>query len=864
MPPLPSPLRPLVLCVLAACCAPAAAAEPAPAEAVDWRDRIVYFLMIDRFEDGDSGNNDQGHGEYDPADPRKFSGGDLAGVERRLDYIRDLGATAIWITPPVANQWWSDRAQFGGYHGYWASDFKAVDAHFGTLADYRRLADAMHGRGLRLVQDIVVNHTGDYFGWDEHYDPSQPDRGFVLRRQPDGSSSPAQPPFDRNDVRRRDHRKAAIYHWTPQIRDFNDPRQELDWQLADLDDLNTETPAVRAALRDSYGFWIREVGVDAYRVDTAFYVPPEFFADFLNADDPRRPGVLKAAAAAGKPGFHLFGEGFGIDKPYEDAMARKIEGYARGAGGEPLLPAMINFPLYGTLGDVFARGHPPGELGFRIENMMKVHADPWRMPTFVDNHDVDRFLAGGDEAGLKQALLAIMALPGIPTIYYGTEQGFREQRASMFAGGHGSGGRDRFDTDAPLYRYLRQITALRHGHRVFSRGTPTVLAANAAAPGAIAWRMTHGDEQALVVFNTATHAALLDRLDTGLPPGTRLQPLFGLSAEATPITLDRQGRASLILPPRSALVWSSRGIGNEALPAEASDLTLDPAVDVVAGDLALSGLAPGRSSLRLVVDGDLDSAQTVAVGRDGRWRASVATDDMIDRDIVHRVLAWDPATAAASGAHAFKVERAWSRVASVDDPLGDDTGPSGRYVYPDDIGWRASRPGDLLGADVDVSGGALRLTLKLRGIVSTWNPPNGFDHVVFNVFIEAPGRDGGTTAMPQQNATLPDGMRWHLRLRAHGWSNALFAAQGASTTADGTVVASAPRISVDRTANTVTFTLPARALGSADLSGARIHVSTWDYDGGYRPLAPQATGNTFGGGDADGEKVMDAITIKIP
>ena len=117
--------------------------------------------------------------------------------------------------------------------------------------------------------------------------------------------------------------------------------------------------------------------------------------------------------------------------------------------------------------------------------------------------------------------------------------------------------------------------------------------------------------------------------------------------------------------------------------------------------------------------------------------------------------------------------------------------------------------------------------------------------------------------MPQQNATLPDGMRWHLRLRAHGWSNALFDAQGASATADGTVVAFAPRISVDRAANTVTFTLPARALGDSDLSGARIHVTTWDYDGGYRPLAPQATGNTFGGGDADGPKVMDALSIRI-
>ena len=106
---------------------------------------------------------------------------------------------------------------------------------------------------------------------------------------------------------------------------------------------------------------------------------------------------------------------------------------------------MINFPLYGTLGDVFARGRPTAELAYRIRSMMPVHADPHLMPTFVDNHDVDRFLAGGSEAGLSQALLAIMTLPGIPTIYYGTEQGFTGQRGAMFAGGFGSGGRDHFD-----------------------------------------------------------------------------------------------------------------------------------------------------------------------------------------------------------------------------------------------------------------------------------------------------------------------------------------------------------------------------------------------------------------------------------
>ncbi|MDE2047318.1 MAG: alpha-amylase, partial [Betaproteobacteria bacterium] len=126
---------------------------PAP----DWRDQIIYFVVTDRFDDGDPANNDQGAHEYDPRDNGKYSGGDLAGLTRRLGYIQGLGATAVWITPPVANQWWDPLAQSSGYHGYWASDFSRVDAHLGTLADYQRLSDALHRRGMYLVQDIVVN-----------------------------------------------------------------------------------------------------------------------------------------------------------------------------------------------------------------------------------------------------------------------------------------------------------------------------------------------------------------------------------------------------------------------------------------------------------------------------------------------------------------------------------------------------------------------------------------------------------------------------------------------------------------------------------------------------------------------------------
>jgi len=120
----------------------AAAAENPKTQPVDWRDQVLYFAIIDRFADGDPTNNDQNAGVFDPADGSKNSGGDLRGITKRLDYIEGLGVTGLWITPPVANQWWDDEARFSGYHGYWSSDFSAVDAHYGTLDDYVALGRA--------------------------------------------------------------------------------------------------------------------------------------------------------------------------------------------------------------------------------------------------------------------------------------------------------------------------------------------------------------------------------------------------------------------------------------------------------------------------------------------------------------------------------------------------------------------------------------------------------------------------------------------------------------------------------------------------------------------------------------------------
>ncbi len=834
----------------------------------DWRDQVIYFALTDRFDDGDPSNNDQGAGEFNPASNAGYSGGDLKGLARRLDYIQGLGATALWITPPVANQWWDASIQYGGYHGYWAENLRKVDAHLGQLADYQALSDRLHRAGMYLVQDIVLNHTGNYFHYAGPWDAKRVTRNFQRNPAGSGAQAPSQWPFSLNDVRSPAHRKAGIYHWTPNVTDFTDPVQERSFQMSGLDDLNTENPVVRKALRDSYGYWIKAVGVDAFRLDTAFYVPPAAVSDFMHARDRAAPGMAQVAAQTGRSNFLVFGEGFGIDKPFEDKQARKIETYVKGEGGKVGggMQGMLNFPLYGTAGDVLARGRPTAELGYRIRCLMQVHAHPHLMPSFVDNHDVDRFLAGADTVALQQNLALIMTLPGIPVIYYGTEQGFTEQRASMFKGGYGAGGQDHFNTQAPLYQYIQRLTQLRRDHRVLSRGVPTVLRDNPVGPGALAYRMEDGAQQALVVFNTGTGPALLDNLATGLPGGSVLEAVFAREGAQRDETVDAQGRITLTLPARSVAVWVV-GAQRKPVAAQPAAISLEPLTNPrVTGDVAVRGQAAAGQRLQVVVDGDLQAAQTVVAQADGQWQAMVATDDMVNPNVDHSVVAWAADSGQASAAQSFRVDRPWRVVADVPDPADDDTGPTGSYRYPTDTGWTRYRQLDLRRTQVLTSGVSLRLDVTTNAITTLWNPANGFDHVAFTVYVELPGRPGGTSVMPLQNAVLPGGMQWHYRLRAHGWSNALFSSAGASASQEGTPVSPAADIRVDKAANTLSFVLKSAALGHpATLSGAKIYVTTWDYDGGYRALGPDLNSGRFGGGQPGDPLVMDAsAVITIP
>ncbi|MBI4676677.1 MAG: DUF3459 domain-containing protein [Elusimicrobia bacterium] len=862
---------------------PGAVSEP-----VDGRDQVVYFLMTDRFADGDPANNDQKAGEFNPADGRFYSGGDLAGVRSKLDYLQDLGATAVWITPPVANVWYDPVLKMAGYHGYWAADFKKVDAHLGTLEDYRGLSSDLHRRGMLLIQDIVTNHTGDFFSYQGPYDPADPAKNFRLKAGM-VPSRPTQHPFSMNDAGQAGARRLAAYHWTPDVADFNDEAQLLTHQVSGLDDLDTGQQLVRRVLRGSYDYWIEAVGVDGFRIDTARYVEHDFWRDFLHSTDPAVPGVEVFARRQGKEGFLTFGEVWTNATPFADKEDVLTASYL-GAADRPEMRAVLNFPLALELRAVFAKGAPPARLKYRLESMNRHYAGGRASVNFIDNHDMPRFLSESSEEGLIQALAALFTIPGMPVVYAGTEVGLSETRGSMFAGGFGSGGRDHFDRRHPLYGVIKSLAALRRAHPALRRGALVPLDGAAWGAGPLAYRLDLGEERLLVLFNTADEEMLLAHLETGLAEGTRLEPLFSRGAEARGLKAGVGGRLLTRLPARSTLVLKAGarsraeperpgGFSGMALAAGAVEPqeseTLEAGVmitrtrggSVRKGKVTVEGSSAGLDSVSVIVDGRLGRPIPARVLTDERWVAELDGGSLPDGE--HSLVAMGVAgsTTVWSPARAIPIDLPFVLSASVEDPVGDDKGPTGTYRYPLAPGFQGRA--DIQRVQLFRRGSAAKLVIKLaNGVSDVWNPAFGFDHVCFDVYVDlpeaVPGRKG-QAALPRLHAGMKGGGDWDFAAFLAGWKVGLYSSEGAAAEGFGPSLQPAPRVKADKKEGTVEVELDLHAFkGAPSFDGARFYVTAWDYDGvegKLRPLAEEPAEFVFGGGEPDGPRIMDDTAV---
>jgi len=530
--------------------------------AADYRERlpedeIVYFVLPDRFANGDSANDVGGlagdrlvHG-FDPTHKGFYHGGDLKGLIARLDYIQGLGTTAIWLGPVYKNKPVQGGAgqESAGYHGYWITDFTAVDPHFGTEADMHAFVDAAHKRGMKVYLDIITNHTADVIQYRECQNVSCPYRSradypYTRKGGPQGAAinegfagdsvrteanfarltdpSYAYTPFvaePEANVKVPSWLNSPVYYHNRGDSDFWG-ESSLHGDFVGLDDLMTENPRVVQGFIDIYGDWIASYRVDGYRVDTARHVNPEFWRAFA-------PAMLQRARARGIPNFHIFGEVAAetvdvaqlarhtrVDKfpsVLDFAFARALEQTIAGKAGTDVLARLF-------ADDGLYEGGVPAAL---------------RLPTFTGNHDFGRFAwlvqrarpeADNDEL-LRRVMLSnamLFLLRGVPVIYYGDEQGFvghgidQDSRQDMFPsqvatyndqpllGTAATTAAENYDALHPLYRQIAGLATLRKQYVGLRRGRQLVRA-QSREPGLFAASRIGSDgREILVAFNTST------------------------------------------------------------------------------------------------------------------------------------------------------------------------------------------------------------------------------------------------------------------------------------------------------------------------------------------------------------------------
>ena len=827
----------------------------------DWRDQVIYMIVTDRFNDADPSNNDFGAGEYNPDSPGHFNGGDIRGIEEKLGYLQNLGVSAIWVTPPVENQAWSSLYSAAGYHGYWAVHFKKLDPHFGTLDEYKSLSHALHCADMYLIQDVVLNHTANFFGYSGDYDPEDTAKNFVFYEAPDSAQpAPTMYPFNMIDRNNPEHVAMDIYHWTPPILDYGDPSQESHYQLGDLADINTENPFVIETLKDAFRYWIEEIGVDGFRVDTAKFVDHAFWNRFLYDAD----GIYPFARDLGKEHFLTFGEIFEGSLPFEDSAERKMLRFM-GTDEAPELNSMLGFALYYEIDRVIAGGHPTAQLAHRLDVLMRLFPDPHVIPNFIDNHDTGRFLNSNSEAAFRQALAVISTVPGIPIIYQGTEQGLLWPRVSMFS--RRWNGRDAFDQESHHFDFLRRLTSLTRENPALTRGAVQQVLSDDSGPGVFAFRRSYENESLLVVMNTADYQVFGGAIDSGFAPGTRLRTLFSEAFEGEVVT-DRRGQIVLELPPRAVFVLAAgEPLENEPEGDGSGDLeiAIDQALggQVYTSDFVLSGsVSEPFAELKLIRNGRLADAGLLQTDQEGRWSTDIKVRDL--GESAHRLHVYAPSHGIVTQAFEYRARVDLPDILAEEvDERGDDHGPLGTYFGPT---WmEPKRQRDIEKIVVRAAGSNLEITLTLGAVNNVWLAPNNFDNVAFTTFIDLPGRSG-RSELPEMNAEMPEGGEWDLAHVGYGWGSFVYSAKDSDATRKGDRFAVTQKIRVDKASREITIRLEGQPLGVEDWHGSGFYVTTWDagQGGGYLRMQPEGMRWGFGGGEPDDPKIMDAVSLRLP
>jgi glycosidase len=641
-------------------------------------DEVFYFVMTDRFTDGDTTNNEGdvsdslASGGYDKTRDGFYHGGDLQGLTEKLSYIEDLGVSSIWLTPILKNK--AMQGDSAGYHGYWTLDFTSIDPHLGGDDGLKEFIAAAHERNMKVFFDIIVNHSADVIKYDECHNPdgslltgvTSCDYKSLAQVAAGDDYTPFVPVGEEIAKTPAWLNETQYYHnqgestWAGENSLYGD--------FVGLDDIDTNNPEVVSNFIDVFKGIVRDFRPDGFRVDTVKHVNTKFWQEFT-------PAVIEYAQAedtdglgtdgGGIPNFTMFGEVYSSDPTVLSYYTTEAQ-----------IPSVLDFGFQSSITSTINNNgvvetdatHPLTELFESDDLYSDADSDASELLNFVGNHDMGRFASFlGDTLDWEDKSLAKVDLAhaamyfsrGIPVIYYGAEQGFigtggdKESRQDMMPsevtyynatnvlGTDKTSADNNFDTDHPLYLKWRDYARVLREHETLRNGLQHIRTTDTSNAYALSRFNASTGEEYLIAFNFNP-----DRRKTVIVPAlaNTYTAVYGIESD---ITKDVADNLNIPVPASSLVILKATGISDMAAPTIAS---VEGPTDgsFVSGNLAFDVEITGADArdiptYTLTLEQSLNSGTTwttAAIDHDFPYSLYLNTADIADgSDVQVRVFA---------------------------------------------------------------------------------------------------------------------------------------------------------------------------------------------------------------------------------
>ncbi|NMH60061.1 alpha-amylase family glycosyl hydrolase [Alteromonas ponticola] len=593
---------------------------------------VVYQILTDRFYDGDSSNNIPSGSpssifDGTGGDLKLYQGGDFQGIIDKIPYLKNMGITAVWISAPYANrdepiidyQGGGSQLVWSSYHGYHAKNYYRTNRHFGDMSKFEAMVTALHNEGIKVVIDFVSNHTSRWQNPTNNNSPEhgrlyEPDRdsngNFVF----DGNGNPVDHNNDGSvDNLIADPNGTVNPGWFHRIGDRGSDGSRYGYRYKDLGslaDFTHELPEVAEYLEEAAIFW-KAKGIDGYRHDATLHMNPAFAKGFRDAID----------AAAGGAVTH-FGEFF-IGKP--DPKYGEYESFPDRTGINNL-----DFEFFRTVTNVIGNG---SENMNALANFYQYTAQDYayenQTVTFIDNHDVPRFLrVNSDTRSLDVALALTMTSRGIPNIYYGTEQYVNGQDGSENGGRVFMQTDTTFDQSTRAYNIISDLSALRQQNDALAYGMTSILYSNSDV--LVMSRKFYDKEVIIAVNRSPFNTYNIPALSTSLPNGNYTDVL-GSALDGSSIGVSNGQLNGFNLGLQEVNVWSydpslgsnpKLGDMQSVMGHAGNDVTLfgtglDGAIQVKFGSTTANVVSNDYNSATVTVPGVASGKRQVTVTKGG-------------------------------------------------------------------------------------------------------------------------------------------------------------------------------------------------------------------------------------------------------